>query len=485
MPKFTTISQLEKLILRCVRLRKIDKSIGNLQHLDYLEIKSKAIESPPESIRGLKSLTVLRIDRTPSMKPHSIGNLAKVKSLILPYKELQKLPDSIGQLDSLLELDVRYLKISELPHSIGNLQRLKVLCIRNSYLEKLPDSIGRLQSLVELDLSHSRIESLPDCIGNLKKLKVLNLNHSCISELPKTIGMLENLENLSACSEHLVGEIPSEIGALSSLKYIYLSKGCFSGLPTTINQLTNLQTLLLMSCDSIQQLPELPKSLISLRVISNSLTTIPDCSNLTNLVILYITGYSIEEPNIEWIVRLRALKEMALCIGKVALPPTDFSSLSQLQRLKISCVKPQSLIRLPSSLRFLSLDDVQSPIDWSVFSNLENLSSLDFRGYSLKEIQFEVLGELRKLNTLGMSYCPLLIEIQGLGELKSLQNLSIACCNSIKRLNGSDLSNLENLKRLTFWGCESLERVLDVPKSCQLEVRDSRGSIEMDKMCII
>ncbi|XP_039167881.1 disease resistance protein RPV1 isoform X1 [Eucalyptus grandis] len=212
MPKFSTFSQLEKLILRCIRLRKIDKSIGNLQHLDYLEIKSEAIESPSESIGSLKSLTVLRIERTPSRKPHSIGNLANVKSLILPCKEIQKLPDSIGQLESLLELDVQYLKISELPHSIGNLERLKVLRIWNSYLEKLPDSIGRLQSLVELNLSDSRIKSLPDCIGNLKKLKVLNLHDSCISELPKTIGMLENLEELDACSEYLVGKFQVKSG---------------------------------------------------------------------------------------------------------------------------------------------------------------------------------------------------------------------------------------------------------------------------------
>ncbi|KAK3430483.1 hypothetical protein EUGRSUZ_E01998 [Eucalyptus grandis] len=377
-PKFFAISQLEKLILRCLRLRKIDKSIGNLKHLDYLEIKSEAIESLPESIGGLKSLTVLRIDWTLSMMPHSIGNLAKVKSLILPRRELQKLPNSIGQLESLLELDVQFLKISELPHSIGNLERLKVLRISHCPLEKLPDSIGRLQSLVKLDLSKSRIRILSDCIGYLKKLKVLNLNDSRISEFPKTIGMLENLEELCACSEHLVVEIPSEIGALSSLKILDLSRGRFSGLPTTINQLTNLQELNLWGCDLIQQLPELPKSLKSLALSSDSLTTIPDCSNLTNLVDLEINGNSMQEPNIKGIMRLPALRRMTLFIGKMALPPTDFSSLSQLQHLNISCAEPQSLIGLPSSLRELRLKDVQSPIDWSVFSNLENLSGLSF-----------------------------------------------------------------------------------------------------------
>ncbi|KAK3430490.1 hypothetical protein EUGRSUZ_E01983 [Eucalyptus grandis] len=362
-PKFFAISQLEKLILRCIRLRKIDKSIGNLKHLDYLEIKSEAIESLVESAGSLKSLIVLRINRTPSMMPLLIDNLVYVKSLILPCRELQKLPDSIGQLESLLELDVQNLNINELPHSIENLERLKVLRISHCPLEKLPYSIGRLQSLVNLDLTWSSIKILPDCIGNLKKLKVLILNFSRISELPKTIGMLENLEELWFESEHLVGEIPSEIGALSSLKILDLSKGRFSGLPATINQLTNLQKINLKGCNSIQWLPELPKSLASLALSSDLLTMITDYSNLTNLVYLEIIGNSMQEPNTEGIVRLHALREMILYVGKMALPPTDFSSLSQLQSLHISCPEPQSLIGLPSCLRDLGLWDVQSLID--------------------------------------------------------------------------------------------------------------------------
>ncbi|KAF7849864.1 hypothetical protein BT93_L0192 [Corymbia citriodora subsp. variegata] len=493
-PKFSAISQLEKLILKCTKLRKIDKSIGNLQHLHYLKIKSGAIESLPESIGGLKSLIVLRINWTLSMKPHLIDNLANEKHQILPCREFRKLPNSIGQLESLLELDVRFLKIHELPHSIGHLERLEVLRCSDCYLENLPDSIGRLQSLVELDLSGSKIRNLPDCIVNLKKLKVLNLNDSRISELPKTIGMLKSLEQLHARSEHLEGEIPSEIGALSSLKFLNLSGGQFSGLPTTINQLSNLLMLELWNCDSIQQLPELPKSLTSLTITSESLNTIPDLSNLTNLAELCIVrGVVQEEPNTEGIERLHALRDLTLLVGKVALPPTDFSSLSQLQRLRMSCADSQSLTRLPSNLQRLILEDVQSPIDWSVFSNLENLSTLSITRYSLREIRFEVLGKLQKFNRLTMFDCPLLktlpilpglkeilclflyrlprlIEIQGLEELKSLQDLYISDCNSVKSLNEFDLSNLQSLKRLEFRRCESLESVLGVPKSCELYV---------------
>ncbi|XP_030549233.2 disease resistance protein RPV1-like [Rhodamnia argentea] len=487
-PEFSAILGLERLILRCSQLREIDESIGNLQHLDYLEIECEAIESIPESIGGLKSLTELRIDsRRLSVLPYSIGNLVKLKHLILQCKQLGELPDSIGQLKSLLKLDVFNTRIRELPNSIGNLERLRIFVLPCDSLEKLPDSIGRLQSLVELDLRHSIIRKLPDCIGNLKKLKLLCLTFSRIRELPKTIGMLENLVELRAPFA-LEREIPSEIGALSSLKILDLSGGKFSGLPGTINQLTNLDTLSLWECRSIQQLPELPKSLTSLSISSNSLTTIPDFSNLTNLVHLHIDGTPVQEPNnIDWLVRLQALRSLTLRVGNITLPPTDFSSLSQIQFLHVRYAYFRPLTRLPSSLRTLTLEDVQSAIDWSLFSNLKNLSSLSIGGYWLREVslgkqrQFNelrmldrpllktltVLPCLKEIQRLTMQRLPQLAEIQDLGELKSLQVLRIKDCNSIKSL---DLSNLRNLKRLKLFSCESLERVLGVPESCKLVV---------------
>ncbi|XP_048131780.1 disease resistance protein RPV1-like [Rhodamnia argentea] len=454
MLKFSPTLRLERLILRCPQLREIDESIGSLKSLTELRIRSQRL----------------------SVLPYSIGNLVKLKHLILTCGELRELPDSIGQLELLIELDINDTRIKELPYSIGKLERLKIFMLPRLSLEKLPNSIGRLQSLVELDMKDSTIKILPDCVGNLKKLKVLNLHCSSISELPKTIGMLENLEELRA-QRALKREIPSEIGALSSLKILDLSGGEFGGLPATINQLTNLQELDLEGCHSIHRLPELPKSLTSLKMSSKSMTTIPDFSNLTNLVSLLIVGSSVEEPNIEGLLRLSALRSLTLRVGKGTWPPADFSSLSQLQELQISYADSRSLTRLPSSLRTLMLEDVQSAIDWSLFSNLENLSSLSIGGYSLTEVMLDrpLLKTLtappclKEIRCLILERLPQLAEIQDLGELKSLQELRIRDCNSIKSL---DLSNLRNLKRLDFWRCESLEHVLGVPESCKLDVEN-------------
>ncbi|KAF7848182.1 hypothetical protein BT93_L2216 [Corymbia citriodora subsp. variegata] len=457
-------TEIEVNVLKHMKLKTVALNLGTPNPNNTYRFK-------PKQFAGLVNLRFLQLDC--GNFEGDFKNVAKQLKILqlkdCPFlrktpKELQKLPDSIGRLQSLVELDLSYSKINELPHFIGNLERLKILNCFESYLENLPDSIGRLQSLVKLNLRYTKIKILPNCIGNLKKLEELDLTYSHISELPKTIGMLENLEKLDAHSFYLEGELPSEIGALSSLDSLDLSGGRFSELSAIIHQLSNLQELSLYDCDSIQRLPELPMSLTSLSISSKSLTTVPDFSNLTNLDYLHIGGGLVrEEPNIEGIKRLRALRVLVLRIERVAWPPIDFSSLSQLRRLYISCADSRSLTRLPSSLEELSLEDVQSPIDWSVFSNLENLSTLSIVSYLLGEIRFEVLGKLWKFKGLRMTNCPLLKTMSVLPSLKKIEwFLSFYECNSIKSLN---LSNLQNLESLEFDRCESLESALGVPKS--------------------
>ncbi|XP_039169504.1 disease resistance protein RPP5-like [Eucalyptus grandis] len=233
-------------------------------------------------------------------------------------------------------------------------------------------------------------------------------------------------------------------------------------------------------------LPKLPKSLTKLSFSLTSVTPIPDLSNLTNLVDLEMWGTPVYKPNLEWLVRLRALRTLLLVVKDMALPPMDLSSLSQLQDLNLTYVEPQSLTRLPSSLQSLSLWDAQSPIDWSLFSNLENLSTLSLTGYRLEEIRFDVLGKLRKFNEFRLEQCPWiktlpvlpclkeirrmsftfnrqLTEIEGLGELKSLRELYFCGCTSIRSLSETDLSRLQSLNSLKFCECESLESLPNLP----------------------
>ncbi|KAL3717512.1 hypothetical protein ACJRO7_009014, partial [Eucalyptus globulus] len=229
LPDLSAVSTLKRLIIRnCQSLVEIDESIGKLVHLNYLEIDAcKSLRKLPKEagcLKALKELTVRGTILGPvgPFLPHSIGNLQSLKRLVM---------ESVG--------------ISKLPQSIRGLKDLESLCLsRCSALRELPDSIGGLESLLELDLSYTKVTELPDSIGDLRKLKVIRVDHSKIRKIPTTIGTVEKLEEFHAkkCL-NLEGDIPRGIGSLSFLKILNLSHTCIRSVPKTINRLSHLQEL--------------------------------------------------------------------------------------------------------------------------------------------------------------------------------------------------------------------------------------------------
>ncbi|KAI6679439.1 hypothetical protein NL676_033320 [Syzygium grande] len=409
--------------------------------------------------------------------PHSIGELLGLKHLSLRHcSKLRKLPDSIGELRSLLYLDLSFTLVSA-----------------------LPDSIKRLESLLKMDLSRTLIAELPDSLGNLIRLKSLCLVGTKIRELPTNVWTLENLEELIARGcENLEGEIPSEIAGLSQLKILNLSRSKVSRVAMTINRLSNLQELVLSNCNGLQSLPDLPTSLTKLELSSSSLQEVPNLSNLTNLLHLDITDCAFDfkllktargrvpSPNLEWLGRLHELQKLRLVLSDSNLPSTDLSSLSQLRSLEITCQDPQSLTRLPSSLECLSLEDVETPIEWTLFSNLGNLSELNLFGCRLREIEFDnVLGQLENLQRLQVRKCESLVRLSNLSSLKELRVLSVEYCPQLTEIKSQpsstgdcssterlipDTPKLEKVQSLRLYYCESVEKLPDIPNASHIDV---------------
>ncbi|KAF8020657.1 hypothetical protein BT93_G1172 [Corymbia citriodora subsp. variegata] len=481
MPDLSMCTTLERLVLKdCESLIEIDPSIGNQEHLQYLEIRKR--NRFGSLLR--EASTEIRPCGVPQFLPDSMGNLKFLTTLKMVNLALFTLPETIGKLKSLLQLELGGTKMTGLPHSIGDLKMLRKMDLSRASIEKLPDSIGGLESLIELNLENTDIIELPACIGNLKGLEILRLLGSAIRELPKTIGMLENLRRLEASyCKNLKGEIPSEIEGLCFLRKLDLSGSKIRGLPTTMNQLSHLRKLHLDECYELEQLPELPVSLKVLEFPPRLLWTAPNLSYLTNLVNLHVwddtprsSQIFLPAPKIEWIEGLSSLERLKLVIRHVTFPRINLATLSRLRFLEITCVDPRSLMGLPSSLEELVLFDVSSPMERSLFSNLTNLSFLDLRKCRLNEVNFdEVLGQqLVKLHSLTVSDgeyleritvsrleeallslrvtdCPKLIEIQGVEKLGSLEALSIYKCSCFERL--PDVSELKNLRLLSLSDC--------------------------------
>ncbi|XP_048134008.1 disease resistance protein L6-like [Rhodamnia argentea] len=470
-PDFSKCVNLKKLVFRhCQELERINSSIDQLGRLKYLEISKKY----------------------------------KLGSLLMPmaYFPVLQIFDAIGGLQSLSVLKVENQDAFRgLPHSIGVLLGLKHLSVRGcQYISEIPDSIGELRSLLSLDLSHTAVAELPDSIGNLKRLKSMRLDWTMIRGLPTSIWTLENLEELIAgYCRHLEGEIPSEIAGLSQLKILNLSRSKVSGLPMTVNQLSSLQELILKDCCGLETLPDLPTSLTKLELSSSTLQAVPDLSNLTNLHHLDISDCAfdcklhkrtkgcIPNPNLEWLGRLHKLQTLRLVFSQCNFPPTDLSILSQLRSLEITCPDPRSLIRLPSSLEVLSLEDVNTPIEWPMFPNLGNLSELKLSGCRLREIEFgNVPGQLENLQRLQVRKCKSLMRLSNLSSLKELRVLSVEYCPQLIEIESQPSSSstgdcssterptpgtlkLEKLHTLRVYVCRLVQKLPGIPNSCDVE----------------
>jgi leucine-rich repeat protein SHOC2 len=135
--------------------------------------------------------------------PENIGNLFHLNSLDLSNNQLTNLPESIGKLDKLPYLNLSSNQLTSLPESIGNLFRLKWLSIQNNKLDSLPKSIGNLAQLTHLDLDISQLNSLQDELPRIINLTEIHLYNDRPIGLPENIKNLAQLTNLYIYSSSL------------------------------------------------------------------------------------------------------------------------------------------------------------------------------------------------------------------------------------------------------------------------------------------
>ncbi|KAH1143004.1 hypothetical protein GLYMA_12G135600v4 [Glycine max] len=209
----------------CIKLKKINPSIGLLRKLAYLNLKdcTSLVELPHfKEDLNLQHLTLEGCTHLKHINP-SVGLLRKLEYLILEdCKSLVSLPNSILCLNSLKYLSLygcSGLYNSGLLKEPRDAELLKQLCIGEAstdsksissivkrwfmwsprlwYSRAHNDSVGCLlpsaptipPSMIQLDLSYCNLVQIPDAIGNLHCLEILNLEGNSFAALPDLKGL--------------------------------------------------------------------------------------------------------------------------------------------------------------------------------------------------------------------------------------------------------------------------------------------------------
>ena len=437
-----------------------------------------------------------------------------VKEIILPANRMSgKLPDEIGVFTELERLDLGISVSSgdpnnnavsgQIPASIGNLVKLRSLILScNDFTGSIPEEIGNLVKLQELELDHNRLSgNIPECIGNLFDLYNLDLGVNELSgNIPASIGNLTNLTNLTLFYNQLSGEIPSEIGNLTQLQYLTLLSNNLTGkIPEGIGNLVELRTVSLQSNQLSGEIPYSIGNLTKLERLSlssNALSgEIPESiGNMESLRSFDIGNYSVGAGGGD----VSGGENGSSGNDMSGIIPESFYSLKNLENFSaINCnfsgEIPDALWSMPS-LKTLTLDGnkltgsispaianahnlvqlwlennlLSGPIPDEICSltNLEELrlgnSTLLLNGSRIEEYNHfeggipENIGNLSKLRKLELSNCGLVGTIpESLCKLTNLESFMVSNATNSKVFNnivGTIPKGIGNLKKIqSFW----------------------------------
>lgn len=195
------LQSLHQLILRSTALRSLPDSLGALLQLGHLAIgPSPELHALPRTLVTLPALEQLELNGV-ALKawPEDIGMLERLHTLTQTGGTYRSLPDSFVELKNLRHLDLRDLgKFRELPENIGQMQSLRSLSVQATRLSELPASLADMPLLRELRLDNNkRLQRLPITLGHMQGLTSLSLNGcSSLKTLPVGIGDLKLLRKL-------------------------------------------------------------------------------------------------------------------------------------------------------------------------------------------------------------------------------------------------------------------------------------------------
>ncbi|KAI8564461.1 hypothetical protein RHMOL_Rhmol03G0183700 [Rhododendron molle] len=257
---------------------KINPSLLDLKHLQYLDLSKNDFEGTPipSFIGSIATLRYLNLSMAGfgGTIPPQLGNITTMRYLDLRsnYDLLSGNLQWLSHLVLLQHLDMSGVDLSKALDWLqvtSNLPSLVELHLSTCELKNLLHgavsiAIENLTSLVSLDLSNNQLHgSIPTSLGKLCKLKTISLSHNEFSGEVADIFVgfsqckSNELETFRSWGNHLLGHLPYELGQLTSLADFDLHSNSFSGpIPASIGRLSSLIRLDLSHNEFNGTLPE-------------------------------------------------------------------------------------------------------------------------------------------------------------------------------------------------------------------------------------
>ncbi|CAL4990547.1 unnamed protein product [Urochloa decumbens] len=388
--------------------------------------------------------------------------------------------------------------------------KIRILDLTGSIIQCIPDCIGSLIYLRLLDLDGTDIAYLPESICCLTNLQILNLERcDSLHNLPSGITKLCNLRRLGLRTTP-INKVPNGIGRLSFLNdlegfpvgggYYDNSTRMHDGWNLEeLGHLPNLRKLGMINlekaahgrtCSLLTEKKYLKKLYLHCTEHSNETYSREDAINIERSFMQLVPPHNLEELHIfgffsskypSWLgstTYLSSLKFMNLinCKSCVHLPP--IGQLPNLKYFKINGATSVTKIGHP-----LVGCGVGNPVSTEVvaFPKLEtlvikNMPNWEEWTFAAPPPKMQLLPRLKKLY---LECCPKLIVLPWqLGqEATRFEELQLRHVGILNLMNFSFLSEI-----LLISGCNSLDRVSNIPQVRRLRVRHCPKLIRVEEL---
>ncbi|KAF7845300.1 receptor-like protein 7 [Senna tora] len=454
-------------------------------HVTGLDLSGESISGGFNSSSNIFSFQYLQrlnlaYNNINSMIPSAFYKLKNLTYLNLSYAGfVGQIPEEISLLTRLVTLDISslsYLLGQELKLENPNLRMLvqNLTSIRQLYLDGVTISaqgkewskaLLSMPSLQELSMSVCNLSGpIDSSLATLKHLSVISLNQNdFLATVPEWFDFPVNgsLQTLVVSFSNFSGMLPDSISNLRNLTRLDLSNSQFFGtLPHSMSQLTELTYLDLSFNNFTGPIPSFvaAKKLTHVDLSHNAFNGVissPDhFQGLQNLVIIDLRDNSINGSIPSSLFTLPLLETIQLSSNK-------FSQLGEFSNVTSSKLNTLDL----------SSNNLAGPIPRSIYK-LRSLSSLQLSSNKFNgSVLLDMIGDLRNLTTLDLSYNNLSIDVNisdaHLSSFPNMSNLKLACCKLKSfpdflryqsKLTSLDLSNnqIEGTIPNWIWKLENL-----------------------------
>ncbi|GAX75982.1 hypothetical protein CEUSTIGMA_g3425.t1 [Chlamydomonas eustigma] len=316
------IPSLKELNLDYTDIKGVHPGIGNLRHLEGLQLEGLELPSPLDAIYASNPLQLVQLHNTTltsldlsdlglSIFPTQLSRLTGLTALNLSKNDITTLPEELGLMTNLKALNTSSNPLrspfSQVKEVFGELALIEFcnkaadkMDLTNCGLEELPEEVkSHAGALQQIKLGNNKLKTIPAWISSFKNLNTVVLDSNALKELPMDIMELPKLVIVMASSNAItsipanlgdfvglqalilhgnkVSVLPPSVGRLPDLKALSVSANCLTSLPEELGLCTALR-LLDMSGNEISALPRSLGKLTRLRTFkaaANKLTTMP------------------------------------------------------------------------------------------------------------------------------------------------------------------------------------------------------------------